>query len=95
MPLESGGDEDDAPSVISTFASEDSELASADDRILVEELLADFAPRERYERGLTQAEIAEALGVSRVQVSRMLRKMIARMQEKLEPADGESAKQSR
>ena len=101
VPLESGGDEDDAPSVISTFASEDSELASADDRILVEELLADFAPRERealrmrYEQGLTQAEIAEELGVSQVQVSRMLRKMIARMQEKLEPAEGGSAKQSR
>ena len=49
VPLEAPGssDSDDAPSVLDRYASEDSELAFTDDRLVIEEALAGFSPRER------------------------------------------------
>ena len=93
VPLEGdGGGDEDSPSVIDTFATEDAELAGADDRIDLEEAISSFSPREqevlrlRFSDGLTQAQIAERLGVSQVQVSRLLRRTLQRMQEKLDPS---------
>ncbi len=94
VPLEgtSGDADDDAPSIIDHYASEDADLASSDDRMLLESLISSFTPREqeiirmRFEEGLTQLEISERLGISQVQVSRMLRKVLKTMQERLEPA---------
>ena len=40
---------------------------------------------------LTQAEIAEKLDVSQVQVSRLLRRTLRRMQEKISPSSVETA----
>jgi RNA polymerase sigma-B factor len=42
----------------------------------------------RFVDGLTQVEIAEKLGISQVQVSRLLRRTLKRVQEKIDP-DGE------
>ena len=76
----SGMEDDDAPSVIDRYATEDEELAFTDDRIIIEEALASFSPREReviemrFLQGMTQIEIAEKLGISQVQVSRLLRR---------------------
>lgn len=87
----SSSDEDDAPSVIDRYATEDAELDSADDRMVIEETIRDFSPREqdvirmRFVEGLTQVEIAERLGVSQVQVSRLLRRTLKRIQEKIDP----------
>ena len=92
VPLEGeGGGDDDSPSVLDTFATEDTELAAADDRIDLDAAIAEFSPREqevirmRFVDGMTQAQIAEYLGVSQVQVSRLLRRTLQRMQEKLDP----------
>ena len=92
VPLEAGGsDEDDAPSIIDRYGQTDSDLASSDDRMLLEGLLKEFTPKEqevvrlRFVLGLTQAEIAEKLGISQVQVSRLLRRTLKRMQEKIGP----------
>ncbi len=92
VPLEGeGGGDDDSPSVLDTFATEDAELAAADDRIDLDAAIAEFSPREqevirmRFVDGMTQAQIAEYLGVSQVQVSRLLRRTLQRMQEKLDP----------
>ena len=95
VPLEGGGmGEDDAPSVIDRFATEDAELAGTDDRIVIADAIADFTPREqeairmRFVDGMTQVEIAEKLGISQVQVSRLLRKALKAIQGKIDP-DGQ------
>lgn len=93
VPLESGGsgEDEEAPSVLDHYASEDENLASSDDRIVLEQAIADFSPRERdvirmrFVDGLTQVEIAERLGVSQVQVSRLLRRTLRRIQDKIDP----------
>ena len=87
----SGMEDDDAPSVIDRYATEDEELAFTDDRIIIEEGLASFSPREReviemrFLQGMTQIEIAEKLGISQVQVSRLLRRTLKKIQEKIDP----------
>lgn len=93
VPLEGGGssDDDEPTSVIDHYATEDADLAASDDRIVLEEAIADFSPRERdvirmrFVDGLTQVEIAERLGVSQVQVSRLLRRTLRRIQDKIDP----------
>ena len=39
----------------------------------------------RFLRGMTQIEIAEKLGISQVQVSRLLRRTLKKIQEKIDP----------
>lgn len=93
VPLEGGGSSEDeeSPSVIDHYATEDADLAASDDRIVLEEAIQDFSPRERdvihmrFVDGLTQVEIAEKLGVSQVQVSRLLRRTLRRIQDKIDP----------
>ncbi len=93
VPLEAPGssDSDDAPSVLDRYASEDSELAFTDDRLVIEEALAGFSPRERevielrFVKGMTQIEIARKLGISQVQVSRLLRRTLKKIQDKIDP----------
>lgn len=87
----SGADDDDTPSVIDRYATGDSDLAFTDDRIIIEEALASFSPRERdviemrFLKGMTQIEIAEKLGISQVQVSRLLRRTLKKIQDKIDP----------
>lgn len=93
VPLEGCGssDDDDAPSVIDHYATEDENLAASDDRIVLEDAIRDFSPREkdvirmRFFEGMTQVEIAERLGISQVQVSRLLRRTLRRVQDKIDP----------
>ena len=100
VPLEGTGssENDDAPSVIDRYGSEDNELAFADDRLVIEEALKGFSPRERevielrFLKGMTQIEIAEQLGISQVQVSRLLRRTLKKIQDKIDP-DGVMARQ--
>lgn len=96
VPLEvGGGDDDDAPSVIDRYGQMDEDLLSSDDRMVLETALSGFTPKEqeivrlRFVLGMTQAEIAEKLGISQVQVSRLLRRTLKRMQEKIAPGTGE------
>ena len=59
--------------------------------MVIEEAISSFTPREqeavrmRFEQGMTQVEIAEKLGISQVQVSRLLRKVLKQIQARLEP----------
>ncbi len=92
VPLEAtGSDDDEGLSVIDRMGKDDPDLAASDDRIMIDRVLSEFTPKEqevvrlRFYEGLTQAEIAERLGISQVQVSRLLRRTLKRMQEKLAP----------
>lgn len=93
----SGTDTDDTPSVLDRYASEDNELVFTDDRLVIEEALRNFSPRERevielrFVKGMTQIEIAEQLGISQVQVSRLLRRTLRKIQDKIDP-DGVMAR---
>lgn len=59
------------------------------DKLLISSALKDFPPREqkiivlRYFRRKTQTQIAQILGISQVQVSRIEKKVLAQMKEKL------------
>lgn len=92
VPLEAGGAADDeAPSILDRYVSEDRDLAASDDRMAIEEAVRDFSPREqdiirmRFIEGLTQVEIADKLGISQVQVSRLLRRTLKKLQERIDP----------
>ena len=93
VPLEGTGnnDNDDAPSVLDRYATEDSALNFTDDRLIIEEALKGFSPRERevidlrFLQGMTQIEIAEQLGISQVQVSPLLRRTLKKIQDKIDP----------
>ena len=58
-------------------------------RLTLEKVMKDLAPQEkelilrRYFYNQTQTQIAEILGISQVQVSRMERKILREMREKL------------
>lgn len=92
VPLDTPiSDEEDAPTIADRFADQTDELTSIDDRMVIDEVINEFSPREqevirmRYNEGLTQVEIAEKLGVSQVQVSRLLRRTLKKIQEKIDP----------
>jgi len=92
VPLEAGSsDEEDGPAIIDHYASVDENLAASDDRMVIEDTIRDFSPRERevirmrFVEGLTQVEIARRLGVSQVQVSRLLRRTLKKVQDKIDP----------
>ena len=93
VPLEGTGSSEgeDAPSIIDRYASEDNELSFTDDRLVIEEALQSFSPRERevielrFPKGMTQIEIAQQLGISQVQVSRLLRRTLKKIQDKIDP----------
>lgn len=94
VPLEGTGssENDDAPSIIDRYATDDAELELTDDRLMIEEALDDLSPRERevielrFRDGLTQIEMAERLGISQVQVSRLLRRTLKKIQDRIDPS---------
>ena len=59
--------------------------------MVLEEVIGEFpeadqqAIRMRFIDGMTQVEIAKRLGISQVQVSRMLRRALRRIQDKIDP----------
>lgn len=92
IPLEAGGsDDEDSFSVIDRYGTVDTDLELSDDRILLDAVVGELAPKEqevvrlRFVDGLTQAEIAERLEISQVQVSRLLRRTLRRLQERIAP----------
>jgi RNA polymerase sigma-B factor len=78
--------EDDGGSTLGDLlGGDDDELARATDRTLLESLLRAVTPREReilqlrFVEDLTQSQIGERIGVSQMQVSRILRGALTRM----------------
>jgi RNA polymerase sigma-B factor len=68
----------------------DEGFGQADTHVMLAKAVSELAPRDRYSlglrffRGLTQREIAEEIGVTQMQVSRLLTRMMGILREKLE-----------
>ncbi len=79
--------EGDSGTVVDTFGADDPGLRLADARLTVDAAAHQLSPRERevlalrFTHDLTQTEIASRIGVSQMQVSRILRRSIARLTE--------------
>lgn len=73
---------DDSFSLLEYIGKDDKLLANVDDRASLAAALAPLSAQEqkilylRFFRGLTQTEIAEQLGISQMQVSRLLRRTL-------------------
>jgi RNA polymerase sigma-B factor len=91
-----GGEEDRGTTLVDVLGNEDAGLARAHDRTLLAALMRSVTPREReilrlrFVEDLTQSEIGARIGVSQMQVSRILRGALARMRSaaQMEPDDG-------
>jgi RNA polymerase sigma-B factor len=77
--------EDSGATLGDLLGEDDAELARATDRALLASLMRTVAPREReilrlrFVEDLTQSQIGERIGVSQMQVSRLLRGALVRM----------------
>ena len=82
-PLATASDDDEDD--VDSLGRDDPALDAVDARMTVERLLRELPARERrivelrYLSGLSQSQIGEIVGVSQVQVSRLLRASLARM----------------
>ena len=89
----SGRDDDDA--LLSVLGCDEAGYDGVEQRVLLDGMLGCLTPRERddvrlrFEHDLTQTKIAEEVGISQMQVSRILRRSLDRLREVLtEDADG-------
>src|SRR4051812_15672496 len=79
------GDDDHGDTLGDSIGTEERGFAAAEDRATVERLMRSITPRERevlrlrFEHDLTQAEIGKLIGVSQMQVSRIIRQSIGRL----------------
>ncbi len=80
------GDDGETLSVLDCLGQEDAGLDRACDRVALDTLLTELGERDRllvtlyYRQGQTQAQIGERLGCSQMQVSRMLRRAVERLE---------------
>jgi RNA polymerase sigma-B factor len=79
--------EGESGAVVDSFGGEDPGLLLVDERVTVGTAAKHLAPRERevlmlrFVSDLTQTQIADQIGVSQMQVSRILRRALARLSE--------------
>ena len=84
--LQSGENDENGVKKIELLTSDDTEEKIID-RVFIKEVLAELSEREksiimmRYYRGKTQNEIAQMIGVSQVQVSRLEKKALKQIRE--------------
>ena len=92
-PLEPAGDNGSHVDASARLADEPDERADqvVERRLLAASLVSQLSERERnivelrFVRGFTQSQIAECIGVSQMQVSRLLSRALARMRAHAEP----------
>jgi RNA polymerase sigma-B factor len=80
-----GQDSEVGDTLADTIGGDEDGYALAEDRATIDRLMRSITPRERevlrlrFEQDLTQAEIGEIIGVSQMQVSRLIRQAVARL----------------
>ena len=88
--LDAPGTGTDSRALVQRIGSEDSGFELAEHRMVVEQLLAELPPREqeivrlRFFENLGQAEIAAAVGISQMHVSRLLARTLVQLRERLQ-----------
>ncbi len=84
-PRSARQDDDSGETVADVLGTTESGFDRAEDRATLEPLLARVSSRERlvlqlrFAEGMTQAEIGERIGVSQMQVSRLIRQALAKL----------------
>jgi RNA polymerase sigma-B factor len=79
------GGQDDQVMLQDTLGIDDAGFDRAEERALLARLMGSLAPRDRevlrlrFEQDLTQAQIGELLGVSQMQISRIIRQALAQL----------------
>jgi RNA polymerase sigma-B factor len=95
--LDTTRSDSDAPDALAVrLGREDAELTRAEERATLEPLMNQLTPRQRqvvelrFFEGLTQSEIARRLGISQMQVSRLLTRSVSQLRalaKQAEPSD--------
>jgi RNA polymerase sigma-B factor len=81
------GEAGEAMTLQDTLGAEDPDIERAEQRAQLHRLMTEVSPRARemlrmrFEEDMTQAEIGAAIGISQMQVSRILRQTIAKLRE--------------
>lgn len=90
LSIDSGGGDDDAPSIADTLGDVDDSLDRIENREALRPLLESLPERERtvlvlrFFESMTQTQIAERVGISQMHVSRLLAKSLASLRDQLE-----------
>lgn len=93
LETDRNGDGADSFSILEYIGKDDVLMSVVDDRTTLSAALKQLAPMEqqvlylRFFQGLTQTEIARQLGISQMQVSRLLRKTLRVLRENLVPEE--------
>jgi RNA polymerase sigma-B factor len=94
LSLPRNGEDDGGETLGDSVGISEDGFALAEDRATLERLLQTVSPRERevlrmrFEEDLTQAEIGEVIGVSQMQVSRIIRQSLQRLRTVAEARSG-------
>src|SRR3954463_14288587 len=92
-----GSDDEAGDTLGDTVGTEEHGFARAEERATLAQLLRAVTPRERevlrlrFEEDLTQAEIGDRIGVSQMQVSRIIRQSLARLRSVARSGEEDSA----
>jgi RNA polymerase sigma-B factor len=93
--LETPRGDEEGDTLADSMGTDEDGFAQAEHRATLDRLLAAVGPRERevlrlrFTEDLTQAEIGERIGVSQMQVSRLIRQAVARLRVVAEAAERE------
>jgi RNA polymerase sigma-B factor len=91
QPL-AGEDDGEVRTVATTLGQQDDGYELVEDRLAIADAMRRLTKRERlivqlrFEGEMTQADIAERIGVSQMQVSRLLRRCLAKLRDAAEAA---------